>query len=102
MDGTFLGYKQEFDLLSYMDQEVPGCSFPQFYFKVRGVWTGGHQENINMCSVNINHGPDASEWYSMEFKYVEEFRAQLKKGNFFSIQNTKWICTAAKDSGMKK
>jgi hypothetical protein len=60
VNNTFIGFKQEFDLLSYLDHEVPGCSFPQFYFKVKGVWTGGHQENVNMCAVNINHGPDAS------------------------------------------
>jgi len=55
-----VGYKQDFDLLSYLDDEIPGCSTPQFYLKVKGCWTGGHQENINMCAVNINHGPEAS------------------------------------------
>lgn len=60
IDGGFLGFKQDFDLLSYLDEDIPGCSVPQFYLKVKGCWTGGHQENVNMCAININHGPDPS------------------------------------------
>ena len=52
--------------MEYLDEEIFGCSLPQMYFKVKGCWTGGHQENINMAAVNINHGPDASEWYTLE------------------------------------
>lgn len=33
-----------------------GCTQPQMYLKVAGVWTGGHQENISARAVNINHG----------------------------------------------
>lgn len=57
---TFLDFHSEFDLLSYLDHDVPGCSSPQMYFKVPGCWTGGHQENVNMSALNINHGPDYS------------------------------------------
>ena len=61
-----------------MDTDIPGCSSPQFYLKVKGCWTGGHQENINMCAVNINHGPDSSEWYTVPYEYVEKVRGVLK------------------------
>lgn len=54
---TLFGWARPDDVLSLMDKHVEGCSLPQFYLKVKGVWTGGHQENINMCSININHGP---------------------------------------------
>lgn len=32
-----------------------------------------------MSAVNINHGPGSSEWYSLDFKHVEDFRSELKK-----------------------
>lgn len=48
------------DLLSYLEQHINGCTNPQFYLKVKGCWTGGHQENVSMSAININHGPAAS------------------------------------------
>lgn len=69
-----MDYHGDFDLLSYMDIDVPGCSLPQMYFKTPGCWTGGHQENICMSALNINHGPDYSEWFTLELKYIEKLR----------------------------
>ena len=74
-----MSYREKFDLLSYLEYDVPGCSFPQLYFKVKGCWTGGHRENLDMSAVNINHGPDYSEWYSLDQSYVEDFRSELKE-----------------------
>lgn len=34
--------------------------------KKRGVWTGGHQENLGVNAVNINHGPDDCIWISVD------------------------------------
>ncbi len=65
-------------MLSYLDEDIPGCSQPQFYFKVPGVWTGGHQENIAMCAININHGPGASEWYAIDGKHIEQLRSEIR------------------------
>jgi hypothetical protein len=47
---------------------------PQFYFKVKGVWTGGHQENVNLTAININHGPGESEWVTVDFPHVPRLR----------------------------
>jgi len=62
---TMFGWAQPSDILSYLEQHINGCTNPQFYLKVKGCWTGGHQENVSMSAVNINHGPDASEWYTV-------------------------------------
>lgn len=80
-DKTFLDFYGEFDMLSYLDADVPGCSIPQMYFKVPGCWTGGHQENISMSALNINHGPGYSEWFTLDLKYIEKLRAELKESN---------------------
>lgn len=40
---TFLDFHGDFDLMSYLDFDIPGCSIPQMYFKTPGCWTGGHQ-----------------------------------------------------------
>lgn len=39
----FVQYVNEYDALSYCEGWIPGCNNPQLYFKVKGVWTGGHQ-----------------------------------------------------------
>lgn len=33
------------------------------YIKVKGAYTGGHEENLRFWAVNLNHGPDSSTWY---------------------------------------
>jgi hypothetical protein len=30
-----------------------------------------------MSALNINHGPDASEWYALDLKYVERLRKEM-------------------------
>jgi hypothetical protein len=79
LNKTLFGWGRETDVMSYLEQEINGCTNPQFYLKVKGCWTGGHQENLNMCAININHGPDASEWYTVEVEEVERMRVTLKK-----------------------
>lgn len=46
---------------------------PQIYLKVAGCWTGGHQENLSLRAVNINHGPGEVEWYCMEVDEAYRF-----------------------------
>lgn len=60
LDKTMFGWAGPKDILSYLEQHINGCTNPQFYLKVKGCWTGGHQENISMCAININHGPAPS------------------------------------------
>lgn len=99
---TFFDFHGDFDMMSYLDQDVPGCSLPQMYFKTAGCWTGGHQENVSMSALNINHGPDYSEWYTLDLKYVEDLRTELKQG-IASLypQSSKWIFMNLRDCGMR-
>jgi hypothetical protein len=60
LDLTMFGWAGSRDVLSYLEQHINGCTNPQFYLKVKGCWTGGHQENVSMCAININLGPAAS------------------------------------------
>jgi hypothetical protein len=53
---------------------IPGVTQPQLYFKVPGVWTGGHEENARLYSVNNNHGPNASVWGAVAPEHVPRLR----------------------------
>lgn len=63
----------------FLRQHIPGMTQPQIYLKVPGCWTGGHQENLSMRAVNINHGPGDVEWYFIDTPYVAKFRAAVKE-----------------------
>lgn len=73
-------YLSEYDGLSYLDSIIEGCNVPQMYMKVKGCWTGGHQENASLASVNINHGPGESEWLALSDEHVPRLRIEAKKG----------------------
>jgi JmjC domain, hydroxylase len=45
--------------------------------KVKGVYTGGHQENLRLASVNINFGPGGSEWIIMDKSLLTRLRDQV-------------------------
>ena len=55
--------KSKFDLLKYGKIDVLGVTTPQIYLKVKGNWTGGHQENLRVRAANINHGGASSIWH---------------------------------------
>ena len=52
-------------------------SVPQIYLKVAGCWTGGHQENLSLRAVNINHGPGEVEWFCMEADEAYRFNEHI-------------------------
>jgi hypothetical protein len=55
--------KSKFDMLKYAKIDVLGVTTPQIYLKVKGNWTGGHQENLRVRAANINHGSASSIWH---------------------------------------
>jgi hypothetical protein len=59
-----INFQSEFDILKYVRNQIEGMTLPQMYIKVPGVWTGGHEENLRMRSININHGPGDSLWWA--------------------------------------
>ena len=48
------------DCLRLLPQEISGVTAPQMYLKVKGCYTGGHEENLRVQTVNINHGSYSS------------------------------------------
>ena len=67
------------DLQGYLRKHIPGMSVPQIYLKVAGCWTGGHQENLSLRAVNVNHGPGEVEWYCMEADEAYRFNELIMK-----------------------
>ena len=65
------------DLQGYLRRHIPGMTVPQIYLKVAGCWTGGHQENLSLRAVNINHGPGEVEWYCMEADEAYRFNEHI-------------------------
>ena len=56
-------------MLSHVGFQILGMNSVQLYMKVPGSRTPGHQENNNMCSVNLNIGPGDCEWFAVDEPY---------------------------------
>jgi hypothetical protein len=80
------------DALEDVRQHIKGMTLPQLYIKTKGCWTGGHQENLRFCSVNVNHGPGNCEWWAMDNSCTDAFRAKVLEQFHFDIfyQETLW------------
>jgi hypothetical protein len=80
------------DALTDVRQHIKGMTLPQIYIKTSGCWTGGHQENLRFCAVNINHGPGDCEWWGMETSCTDAFRAKVLEEFHYDIffQETLW------------
>jgi len=69
----------EFDILRFARIQVLGVTSPQVYLKVKGNWTGGHQENLAARACNINHGPGKSLWHCIgNPEDINKFRKKAK------------------------
>lgn len=74
---------------------VLGVTVPQIYMKVKGNWTGGHQENLRLRATNLNHGPDSSIWYNVGGKTnIDRFRELAKRDFDIDIFYSEglWFC----------
>ncbi len=69
----------EANLLAHIGYSILGVNSAQLYMKVPGARTPGHQENHNLCSVNINIGPGGCEWFSVHNKYWGAFHKLCDK-----------------------
>lgn len=73
------------DIQGCLRNDVLGMTTPQIYLKVPGCWTGGHQENLRLRAVNLNHGPGDVEWYCMEIGESDKLRELILKERSFDI-----------------
>ena len=68
--------------------KIYGMNTVQLYMKVLGSRTPGHQENLNMPAVNINIGPEDTEWFCTPEKYWTDICKLCKKhGKYFKNFN---------------
>ena len=56
LKGTFLCFKQSFDFLSNIDEDISAVTLPYFDFQLAGNWCGGGQQNFGMAKVDFNLG----------------------------------------------
>jgi hypothetical protein len=73
------------DALSYVREPIRGMTIPQYYIKEDGVWTGGHEENLRIRSININHGNEVSEWYGVGAEGAEKFHQHISNNEKIDI-----------------
>lgn len=66
------------DSLQYVRQHILGMTLPQMYLKVKGAWTGGHEENLRYRAVNLNHGPASSEWNAVGVSNWPKLREEVR------------------------
>ena len=88
---NYLMCDSELDIQQHLRAHVLGMTIPQLYMKVKGVWTGGHQENLCLRAANINFGPQESLWYAVPHQYV---------GKMNAIPHEKYGCNIYQREGM--
>lgn len=79
------------DALKYLRQNILGMTLPQLYLKVKGCWTGGHEENLRFSSANINHGPNDCEWWGLDSTQALQLRKCVKRDHNFEIYNSETL-----------
>ncbi len=80
-----INFGSTYDSLSYVREHIPGMTIPQMYIKVPNVWTGGHEENLRMRSVNINHGPGNSFWWTSPYEDSDKIFTNVKENYGINI-----------------
>ncbi|XP_064638902.1 histone demethylase UTY-like isoform X2 [Lineus longissimus] len=78
------------NMLSHVGYTILGMNSVQLYMKVPGSRTPGHQENNNLCSVNINIGPGDCEWFSVPETYWGAIHHLCEKFNINYLTGSWW------------
>ncbi|XP_053561256.1 lysine-specific demethylase 6A [Bombina bombina] len=78
------------NLLSHIGHTILGMNTVQLYMKVPGSRTPGHQENNNLCSVNINIGPGDCEWFVVPESYWSVMNDFCEKNNINFLLGSWW------------
>jgi len=78
------------NMLSHVGHTILGMNTVQLYMKVPGSRTPGHQENNNMCSVNINIGPGDTEWFSVPEQYWGVIQDMCERNGVNYLHGSWW------------
>ncbi|CBY20203.1 unnamed protein product [Oikopleura dioica] len=76
--------------LSQVGYPILGMNTLQLYMKVLGSRTPGHQENLNMCAVNINIGPGDTEWFCTPPEYWAVIQKMCRDNNVNYLSGSWW------------
>ncbi|XP_065840512.1 histone demethylase UTY-like isoform X2 [Oscarella lobularis] len=86
----FARVKSSSNLLNFVNYPILGVNSVQLYMKVPGCRTPGHQENLNFCSVNLNIGPDDSEWFAVPTVYWGAINSLCEKHRIDFLTGSWW------------
>lgn len=86
----WLRLDDEHNPLSQVGYKIYGMNTVQLYMKVLGSRTPGHQENLNMPAVNINIGPEDTEWFCTPEKYWTDICKLCKKHGIDYLSGSWW------------
>ncbi|CAH1781540.1 unnamed protein product [Owenia fusiformis] len=78
------------NMLSHVGHTILGMNSVQLYMKVPGCRTPGHQENNNLCSVNINIGPGDCEWFAVPESYWGAIHNICERYNINYLTGSWW------------
>jgi len=85
LNGSFLCFKQNFDFLSYIDEDISGITLPYFDFQLEGNWCGGRQQTYGMCKIDINLGESSTEWCCISGENLNKLQILIKTCNYYYI-----------------
>ena len=78
------------NMLSHIGYKIDGVNSLQMYLKVPGCRTPGHQENNNMCSLNMNIGPGDCEWFAVDERYWRRVEALCEQNGVDYLTGSWW------------
>lgn len=98
-----LNFGSKYDVLAYVRRHIHGMTSPQLYLKVKHAWTGGHEENLRLRSINMSHGPGDSMWWGVGSDYSSKFHDLVSKQfNGFDIYGKEGVWFAPSYYFMKE
>ena len=65
------------DLLTYSRSHHPGLTLPLLTLKLPNHWFGARPAPLSLCTLNINTGAGAVDWWAMESEASARFREYL-------------------------
>ncbi|CAF4475898.1 unnamed protein product, partial [Rotaria sp. Silwood2] len=86
----FLRVQSAGNLLSHIGYTILGMNSVQLYMKVPGSRTPGHQENNNLCAININIGPGDCEWFGVDHQYWGVIHTLCEKNGVNYLTGSWW------------
>jgi hypothetical protein len=86
----FMRLVSDGNMLDHVGYKVLGVNTVQMYLKVAGCRTPAHQENNNLCSININIGPGDCEWFGVDEEHWKSIAKMCKDNGCDYLKGSWW------------